>query len=284
VASKKKLPAKKAKSAKKAGKKRAKPQSPNSKKSKSSKKAQSSVKVQKPKKVSAPKRKIELIFLDEQPRRKDGRFRKLKKGERRTKKNHIRPATASLDVTSPKHEKIPGVFGPIVPIEVDVTSQAERFLDIHVKLREEAIKDKRFRIPTEEIRGVNRRHQKGFHQGKILGTYLTEASLEDILYNVEHHLVSVLSKSKVKNPLTYISFHTTQYGLEMFGTDKGEISRIDELSTNALHWAVNGTGGDRDVSGLMAKARDRLEEFLKKGVKTTVIIESVEVFVVYDEE
>ncbi len=172
---------------------------------------------------------------------------------------------------------------PAVP-RYAVTSEKERFLDTHLALRKVALKNGSYVLPDQRVHIINREGKKGIHQSVNLGIHVNEGTLEDLLYQTRRHLEIVKKVSKRQDARYYVSLHMTQYGLELYGSDKAKIAEVDDVSTDALHWVVDGTPGYNETERLMEVIRHRIEHYLSKGYRTTIVVESVEVTAIYPED
>lgn len=168
------------------------------------------------------------------------------------------------------------------PLLTEVTSQKEKFSVIHEELRNDAIKKGRFFVPDERLRKIATPFNKGLHQTRQVGKFLTEDTRDDISNLIWDELKSMEDRQAHGKARFYVAFHMTEYGLETFGSDKGSIAKKDNISTETLHWTVFGTAGMNEIEHVSKMADAKLGDYLKKSTRTTLVIESVDVTMIYE--
>ena len=168
------------------------------------------------------------------------------------------------------------------PLLAEVTSQKEKFSVIHEELRSEAIKKGRFFVPDERLRKIATPFNKGLHQSKQVGKFLTEDTRDDISNLVWDELKNMEERQVHGKARFYVAFHMTEYGLETYGSDKGSIAKKNNISTETLHWTAFGTAGMNEIEHVAKMVDAKMGDYLKKSTRTTLVIESVDVTMIYE--
>jgi len=171
------------------------------------------------------------------------------------------------------------------PPEYEVSSSAEKMVTIHTELRKRAIEESRLLIPDGRVRKVEDVYgRKALKKEVLVSKFVTESNLEDILYRVRTGLTQVERLEGKKPNVRYtVCLNLSEYGITLYGSNKGVIARVDGLRSEALHWTKWSTPSG-SVQDVLTKLEGGLEGFLDKKLATTACVESVTVTALYGEQ
>lgn len=167
--------------------------------------------------------------------------------------------------------------------QYDVTTGEERAITTHIALREKAAKEQRFVVPSQALRHVADPHRQALKKSATVGLFLSDRNLETILYKAGQALKIMSTHAKGKTRPRYVlELNNSEYGIELYGSDKGEIARVDGLRSEALHWTKTGTRASDSTAGALAILEEKLGGFLKRRGRTTMVVETITVTMLFD--
>lgn len=172
-----------------------------------------------------------------------------------------------------------------------VTTKEERAFVEHIELRNEAIQKEALSFPDQRLRKVktslpsagmhaggpwSRIPRKGISKNTFIREELTHQNLTEILFRARNAINHLARKKPTWD--IFSSMHMTEYGLNLYGSDKEEISS-KAFRTEALHRTVLGFPMTGSVEAMLFVIEARLEDRIKEREDsgTTAIIEYINV-------
>lgn len=167
--------------------------------------------------------------------------------------------------------------------QYDVTTGQERAITTHIALRQRAMRETRFVVPSQRVRHVKNEYRSALKKNVRVGLFVNDKNIEEIIYKATRGVEAMQRYKKGKTEPRYLfMMDMSEYGIELFGSDKGEIARVDGLKSEALHWTKDATRAQATPELAEDALRVKLDEYIKRAGRTTVIIETITVTMLYE--